>query len=133
MVTTLTTCGVNESGALLKESMSIRPEAIGKIIRGYFLRGVGGNSAGLAAEQGDAIRDISGSFSLRRLSAPDGMDMTGVSGVFSLNNGSIYATATSSSTSRPTQIVSFISSNVVPTATENRPINKAVNYIIVYE
>ena len=31
MVTTLTTCGVNESGALLKESMSIRPEAIGKI------------------------------------------------------------------------------------------------------
>ena len=32
MVTTLTTCGVNESGALLKESMSIRPEAIGKII-----------------------------------------------------------------------------------------------------
>ena len=32
MVTTLTTCGVNESGAFLKESMSIRPEVIGKII-----------------------------------------------------------------------------------------------------
>lgn len=112
-------------------------------LRGYFLRGVGGNSAGLAAEQGDAIRDIEGDFAIRSAGYPDntpvGWPLQLPHGAFgpSYNNTEYQVLPLQShaveSEYRGVQVQPFAASRVVPTAVENRPINKAVNYIIVYE
>lgn len=102
--------------------------------RGCFIRGTGGNAAALGVEQGDAIREISGSFSLRRLSAANGMEMTNASGVFSLSDSKeTHNTVSSNTTERQAQVVNFISSKAVPTAAENRPVNVALLWCIIYE
>lgn len=104
-------------------------------LRGYFLRGVGGNSAALAAEQSDAIRNITGN--------TGGYDSylfrdSDTNGAFysSGNPASMYylvKTETANEYYRNDWKLYMDVSRVVPTAAENRPINKAVNYIIVYE
>lgn len=102
--------------------------------RGIFLRGLGSqtsnhyntvthSSAGLGVLQGDAIRNISGYFG----------------GQFTFFNGAMYQLAVSfwnrGSTPSNQAIwfegnLGFDASRVVPTAEENRPINRAVRYLI---
>lgn len=98
--------------------------------RGLFLRGTGGNAAGLGVQQGDAIRNITASFTPNGIhpyptSLHPSMEMLGAlrrtirtshhTGGF--NNEQGYA-------------FDFDASRVVPTANENRPVNKAVRYLI---
>ncbi|MCL2485330.1 MAG: tail fiber protein, partial [Endomicrobia bacterium] len=101
--------------------------------RGYFLRGQGGNSAALNVAQGDAIRNMTGDLNA---SITD----TGNSG-FNLATG-IFALANLGSQWRAAYAGSVVTANItganfnasrqVPTATENRPLNRAVNYFIKY-
>lgn len=113
-------------------------------LRGYFLRGVGGNSAALAAEQGDAIRNIAGHAPFRAYKgAISSNNQTFFNGEGAIRH--IIGEASIGGSEGPQGVVygtgsnwgnenlSFDTSRVVPTAVENRPINKAVNYIIVYE
>lgn len=106
-------------------------------LRGYFLRGVGGNSAALSVAQGDAIRNITGSFAeilyqhgAGGISGPSCLQCFYTNDNAASNKqGTSYETLLSDSG----DFIGFDASRVVPTADENRPINKAVNYIIVYE
>ena len=86
-------------------------------LRGLFLRGQGGNSAALG---GDAIRNISGSFTGGHVSWPvtGAFRRTGVAYLFQ-HGGDQH-------TSR----FEFDASLQVPTAEENRPVNTAVRYLI---
>lgn len=114
-------------------------------LRGYFLRGVGGNSAGLAAEQGDAIRNFVGYAQVRAGVNPAGQRIdtfnysTGVLNISQPTDGGGAGVApagflmTLQDTIFSYQSFNIDASRNVPTAAENRPINKAVNYIIVYE
>lgn len=109
-------------------------------LRGMFIRGTGGNAAELGVEQEDAIRDIQGSFLIR--SSDIGglgnsfLPITDGGGAFSFEaafgNG---ATASFSTQSRHmgAQKMNFDAGSVVPTAAENRPVNVAMTYCIVYE
>ena len=91
-------------------------------LRGIFLRGQGGNSAALGVLQGDAIRNISGSFSTAYLYGYDNG-----SGAFYNAGGALRA-----NTGYPQggQAYGFDASRVVPTAPENRPVNQAVRYLM---
>ena len=92
--------------------------------RGVFLRGLGSNSAALGVLQGDAIRNITGYFGR----VDDNMgDFTG--GAFYLKR---YPGWDWDSFKKDTnsQVLYFDASRIVPTASENRPINKAVRYFI---
>lgn len=74
--------------------------------------------------QGDSIRNIYGEFRDR------GFDTTrNYSGVFSDGTGSLQRTVHNSGTSA-TPGFSFDAARVVPISNENRPINKAVIYLI---
>lgn len=94
--------------------------------RGYFLRGVGGNSASLGVAQGDAIRNITGTFSGDNVTA--GIGITGAFTYSSLSGKGNVDDDTSYSNGITRY--SFDASKTVPTANENRPINKAVLYLI---
>jgi hypothetical protein len=87
--------------------------------RGYFLRGLGGNSAELGVEQGDAIRNITGKFGGESRVTMSGALYTTTGGDGGYNGAGIGPTNGG-----------FDASLVVPTADENRPINKAVLYLI---
>lgn len=101
-------------------------------LRGQFLRGVGGNSAALGVEQGDAIRNITGAVSSRSVAGGD---------MYTGEDGAIYkdppkfeaSTALTGSTMLSQQRFHIDASRVVPTAAENRPVNVAVNICVVYE
>ena len=96
--------------------------------RGVFLRGLGGNSAALGVTQGDAIRNITGYFGLESLvSGSSGYHPVG--GAFSVTSGTNNHIGSDMIHSGATQI-NFNASFVVPTAEENRPINKAIRYFI---
>lgn len=95
--------------------------------RGLFLRGIGGNAAPLGVQQGDAIRNITGSFGG---AMPRGMHnwtgqssgaivSGGIAGQYTWQGGGSAAVASGIDASR-----------VVPTAEENRPVNKSVRYLI---
>lgn len=108
-------------------------------LRGFFLRGVGGNSAALAAEQGDAIRNITGNITKNVSSPSMGMlvgitEMFSMSGALSLVSARLYVPGRD--TTREENSVHEInfdaSATGIPTAAENRPVNKAVNYCIRY-
>ena len=84
-------------------------------LRGLFLRGHGGNSDALGVRQGDAIRNITGSFT---------GTYTGISGVFyRITGGDIKAGSEG-------ELIGFDVSRQVPTANEDRPANQAVRYLI---
>jgi len=91
-------------------------------LRGMFLRGIGGNSAGLGQTQGDAIRNITARWETRAGDMPgmaDGAAFTSYIGNWA-----------SAVTSRTSWEMNFDASRVVPTASENRPVNMAVRYLI---
>ena len=100
--------------------------------RGMFLRGLGGNSASLGITQGDAIRNITGTFG--RVDDQMGKNADGSSG--GITNGAFYLTSNpgwdweSKNGNNSSSMLHFEASRVVPTAEENRPINKAVRYFI---
>lgn len=91
-------------------------------LRGLFLRGVGGNSAALGIQQGDAIRNITGKLQIGII---DWMIDTAGFIVKSGTAGNRHG-----STGSPGTILEFDASRVVPTANENRPVNMAVRYLI---
>jgi len=88
-----------------------------------FLRGTGGNSAGLGIAQGDAIRNITGSVFLGMGVADNAW------GVFTRSNFT-SANAAGNWVSGVARTFDFNASHVVPTAPENRPVNMAVRYLI---
>ena len=109
-------------------SQSVYPELFALVgtnvpdLRGLFLRGHGGNSAALGQTQGDAIRNITGS--LGRLPSAIGGDATGPFYTSrNANDGGLYPSNTA-------RYVDMDISRVVPTASENRPVNRAVRYLI---
>ena len=91
--------------------------------RGVFLRGLGGNSTSLGELQGDAIRNITGNFVVIGGSIA-------YEGVFSQNRHRYSGSEWGNWGPTPYYLTSFDASRVVPTASENRPINKAVRYFI---
>lgn len=108
--------------------------------RGQFVRGIGGNAAALGVQQEDAIRDIYGSFLIRSsdigslgstfISVPDS------GGVFSFETA--YGNGSTASLYTQTrymgaQKMNFDAGSVVPTAAENRPVNVALLWCIIYE
>lgn len=112
-------------------------------LRGMFIRGTGGNAAELGVEQGDAIRDIKGHVTVFGSWA----SLTGVTccispevgelqnNCFSTGNTGTNAAANLQSTGQSVTNYGlfFQAGNVVPTAAENRPVNVAMTYCIVYE
>ena len=90
-------------------------------LRGCFIRGLGGNSDALGVVQGDAIRNITGTFS------PGGF-IGGLTGVFSNNGGPAYTS--NSGSAGDSRLITFDASTQVPTASENRPRNIAFLYIV---
>lgn len=105
-------------------------------LRGYFLRGVGGNSAGFAVAQSDAIRNITGwlrNILYQNEGEPvNSLTYAGEAFYLDLNIIDAMKTAQDSPFSSNGDRIAFDASRVVPTAAENRPINKAVNYCIRY-
>ena len=94
-------------------------------LRGLFLRGHGGNSAALGVQQGDAIRNLTGSLYMIGLrgSTPNGS--------FSFaENWPMYQESDSWSSSWREGTLNFNAAQQVPTAEENRPVNQAVRYLI---
>ena len=113
--------------------------------RGDFIRCIGGNAAALGVEQGDAIREIAGTFGMRAFGSfsyisPDHrllFTSTNMGATpFAFNNGiqggtgAIVQGITSETGS---QTGDFRASRVVPTAAENRPVNVALLWCIIYE
>ena len=104
--------------------------------RGMFLRGTGGNAASLGVQQGDAIRNITAYMGLSSYISPDVHPQW--------KSPSLSATGAATNTSTyPSMFfreqwlggtaihnLFFDASRVVPTAYENRPVNKAVRYLI---
>jgi len=108
--------------------------------RGMFLRGFGSqsysqlngskngitstvySSGNIGEIQGDAIRNITGFFHMGHL------DFYATGGVFSHEYGNLanYGVSIASKTVS----ISFDTGYIVPVASENRPINKAVRYLI---
>ena len=97
--------------------------------RGVFLRGLGGNSADLGALQGDAIRNITGTMGGSN-SVDVGLWDYGTGVFYQFNQGRNSVANGRSWYSYVSQGMGFDASRVVPTAEENRPINKAVRYFI---
>ena len=97
--------------------------------RGVFLRGLGGNSASLGVTQGDAIRNITGTMGGSN-SIDVGLWDYGTGVFYQFNQGRNSVANGRSWYSYVSQGMGFDASRVVPTAEENRPVNKAVRYFI---
>lgn len=97
---------------------------------GKFMRGTGGNAAALGKVQGDAIRNITGSFhtSAEYFKYPE-VDFLGT-GAFSRIEKTGHRPTIN--TSGKNCAFDFDASRVVPTAEENRPLNMAVVVLIKY-
>lgn len=140
----------NENGTWLEcngQSCTAYPELVRVLgtdtvpdYRGVFLRGFGSvtsthygtvqhQSNGLGELQGDAIRNISGRFVVDDIVGIGGYNSQySPNGVFKVV-GSAYYDARSHKSWNGC-LVSFNTSYVVPTANEDRPINRAVRYFI---
>lgn len=111
-------------------------------LRGMFIRGTGGNAAALGVAQGDAIREINGYLILRG-AGMDGNNADGIiiaaGGAFSSQQAYIAEDISSmqqqdpgaTGTAQRTDISA--SHSGVPTAAENRPVNIALLWCIIYE
>ena len=112
-------------------------------LRGMFVRGTGGNAAELGVEQGDAIRNITGKVFFRAAYnggagdkimwnesiansalVPEELVTTPSSGLMTTEYYPEYSVE---------QPLSFSAQNSVPTAAENRPVNVALLWCIIYE
>lgn len=91
-------------------------------LQGRFLRGFGGNSAALGVQQGDAMRNFTGTF------VANAEYHGAATGVFTRSNYGSAEGWTGDVTSR--DIFTLDPSRQVPTANENRPVNMAVRYLI---
>ena len=102
-------------------------------LRGQFVRGTGGNAAALGVAQGDAIRNIVGSINATLATAyVKSTQGTGAMSVgFYEHSGEKYFQA--GTNYGIYQHASFDASLVVPTAPENRPVNVALLWCIIYE
>ncbi len=103
--------------------------------RGCFIRGTGGNAAALGTEQGDAIRDIKGRLDFRRGDNQDTNVVFGKGHAFGDTDATTVGTSISINTGilETCQGIEFLASRVVPTADENRPVNVALLWCIIYE
>lgn len=112
--------------------------------RGDFIRCVGGNAAALGVEQGDAIRNITGNTNLRPLDTPEdtiprNIFEAGVAGCLNITNTKagygtyVASTASPQNPAHDGQYIYIDASLVVPTAAENRPVNVALLWCIIYE
>jgi microcystin-dependent protein len=101
-------------------------------LRGKFTRGLGFNSAGLGVTQGDAIRNITGGVTMLSDSGTGGI-VGPTTGAFNTNGVSIVGNIFAGGIGG-TRFSGFNlnAGNQVPVASENRPINMALNYIIKY-
>lgn len=111
---------------------SITPDLRGYFIRGYDTRNSidpdGANRA-IGSAQGDAIRNITGEFTALLQSTED-VYASGAMNIKSIANVSEHA---SRSNNLETPTYELDASRVVPTAAENRPINKALLYCIKHD
>ena len=102
--------------------------------RGDFIRCVGGNAAELGVEQEDAIRNFNG---ILHNMVFDGMsDGVKVEGIFQKGSTSgirRYYQALTTGECYYRQSILCYASGSVPTATENRPVNVALLWCIIYE
>ena len=109
--------------------------------QGMFLRGLGGNSAKTLGElQKDAIRNITGFVSGTSFTTFGGFmgalydygsrDGRLWSGYIKTTVNNVTYTGQFESLGSATDDFAFDASRVVPTAEENRPVNKAVRYMI---
>ena len=104
-------------------------------LRDYFLRGAGGaNAAALGAAQTDAMRNFTGYFGIRVFYGNGGTAVAD-GGIF-YTNGLVGGNANNIAAANDMRQCMRIDLNParrVPTAAENRPMNKAVNFCICYE
>ena len=106
-------------------------------LRGDFIRGLGGENAGeLGVEQGDAIRNIYAVAQMRPLNS-SAVIWGGLGGaiLYSVGTGGDIAGTIIESirVEKNTDLWSFDASRIVPTAPENRPVNVALLWCIIYE
>ena len=104
-------------------------------LRGMFIRGTGGNAAALGERQGDAIRNMTGYINAVYSQAQSAKPPESV-GVLSWgpeNNLLCTPKATTPEGNTSRWDIYFRASDQVPTAAENRPVNVAMTYCIVYE
>ena len=103
--------------------------------RGAFLRCTGGNADVLGVLQEDAIRNITGSFSLNGVAGnrPISYYLNDIGAFGNSSYIASYVNAAMTGSSSAGNNKTFDASNVVPTAEENRPINYSINYCIIYE
>lgn len=99
---------------------------------GRFLRGLGGAAASRGTAQGDAIRNITGTFYLTNSEGGNAYGYFHQTGAFAPIAGGAHQNITVSGTSGSNWGSDFKASRIVPTAAENRPINYGVYYIIKY-
>jgi microcystin-dependent protein len=101
--------------------------------RDRFLRGAGGTNAGaIGTAQGDAIRNITGRITIDPFNGAAAICRSPIGAFESVSPFNTYY-ANSGGTTNGNTVVAFDASNVVPTAAENRPVNYAVKFCIVYE
>lgn len=109
------------------------PDLRGEFIRGWDDgRGIDAGREILSA-QGDAIRNITGTFGNGRTGANAAISFNMASGVFvtqSETRNTIGNTTVIPDTTNNPHLVNFDASRVVPTASENRPRNIAFNFIV---
>ena len=109
------------------------PDLRGEFIRGWDDgRGIDAGREILSA-QGDAIRNITGTFGNGQTEVNAAISFNAASGVFvsqSALRNTIGNTTIIPNTPNNPHLVNFDASRVVPTASENRPRNIAFNYIV---
>lgn len=109
------------------------PDLRGEFIRGWDDgRGVDSGRELLSA-QGDAIRNITGTFGNGKTEAEAAISFNTANGVFASQSGlrnTIGNTTIVPNTPNNPYLVNFDASKVVPTASENRPRNIAFNFIV---
>ena len=105
-------------------------------LRGMFIRGTGGNAAALGMEQEDAIRDIQGTVYIRGAymdAQTKGAILGASTGAFAWHSSTDSDSVQQLSADTSGSVLTFSASGSVPTAAENRPVNVAMTYCIVYE
>ena len=102
-------------------------------LRGQFVRGTGGNAAALGTEQSDAIRNMTGYISSVYSQAQVSLPVS--TGVLSWGpeNNLCTPKATTPAGNTSCWDIYFRASDQVPTAAENRPVNVALLWCIIYE
>lgn len=98
-------------------------------LRGYFIRGLGGESAALGTQQQDAMQNITGNLSAGAGNTQQFIDGATATGAFRIITGTKNYTEEAGAGNNPSG-VTFDASRVVRTATENRPKNIAFLYIV---